>query len=515
MNESMKEISPENRVNMVGIWKRFPGVIANQDVNFILRAGEVHALLGENGAGKTTLMNILAGIYQQDAGEISINGKITDIRSPTDAYNLGIGMVHQHFRLVDNLTVPENIHLGWKRAPWHSSRQSLAKRIKEQADLLGFTFDPTTEVWQLSVGEQQRAEILRALVRGAEILILDEPTAVLTPEEADELFKVIRRLVKQNHTIVFISHKLNEVLEVSDRVTVLKDGKNVATLNTSDCDLRSLANLMVGRDIVLKKYSRDQEPAEIMLKARNLSALNDQGQVAVSDLNFEIRGGEIFGIAGVSGNGQTELAEILTGVRSLENGRIEIAGKEIRNGSPREFCLAGVGHIPEDRNSMGLFPDLSLTHNAILRKYSFAPIRKGVNINPGAAERFTRKLIDRGDVRTPGLEVPAANLSGGNQQKLLVQREIDIASHLLVAVHPTRGLDISAIEDVRKELVDHRDSGNSVLLISEDLDEIMMLADRIAVMYEGKIVGTFKSEEADREKIGLLMGGKIEGNNDD
>jgi simple sugar transport system ATP-binding protein len=511
MNTPDTSTTIKKRVELRGIWKRFPGVIANQDVSLSLYAGEVHALLGENGAGKTTLMNILAGIYRQDAGDILLDGAEVDIRKPDDALEHGIGMVHQHFRLVDNFTVPENVHLGWKSTPWHATRHSLAERLEVIAGELGFKFDPLAEVWELSVGEQQRAEILRALVRGAEILILDEPTAVLAPNEVEDLFRVVRRLSNQGHTIVFISHKLNEVLQVSDRVTVLRDGKNVATRKTSECDLRSLANLMVGREVVLEKYSRQSSSGEVVLKVKDLSAISDRGLTAIRNIDLDISRGEILGIAGVSGNGQTELAEVLTGIRSLESGLIEVAGVDISDGTPRDFSRVGVGHIPEDRNAMGLFPFLSLVHNAILRKYLLPPIRNGINISSDASEDYAKELVTRGDVRTPSVGIPSTNLSGGNQQKLLAQREIDIASHLLIAVHPTRGLDVGATEDLREALIKHRNAGNAILLISEDLEEIMMMSDRIAVMYEGKIVGIFSHEEAERETLGMLMGGKAKG----
>lgn len=498
-------------VTMTNIWKRFPGVVANKGVDIDFRVGEVHALLGENGAGKSTLMNILAGIYQADEGEIGIEDRPAEIHTPTQAIDLGIGMVHQHFRLVDNLTVAENIHLGWKDTPWHVSRGSLAARTEAIAARLGFNLDPDAKIWQISVGEQQRVEIFRALARGARMLILDEPTAVLTPKEALELFGAIRTMTAQGQAVVFISHKLDEVLEISDRVTVLRDGRKVQTLPVSECDHRILARLMVGKEMIFQGYEKKGESQTPILELDAVRALNDRGLPALVDVKMSVMQGEILGVAGVSGNGQRELAEVLTGLRRVQGGRILINGKDQTGKSPRQVAAAGVGHIPGDRLGTGLVASESLTHNAVLRRFREPPIRKGMRLMRDAARRFSERIIKEADVRPPRPQAKLRTLSGGNQQKLLAGREIEIASRLLIAVHPTRGLDVAATQDVRQALVDHRNDGNAVLLISADLDEVLLLSDRIAVMYEGRIVGLLDAQDADRETIGLMMGGRADG----
>ncbi len=501
-------VEPETPlVEMRNVWKRFPGVIANRGVDLQLRAGEVHALLGENGAGKTTLMNILSGTYRQDEGTILIQGKPVQFRSPAQAIEAGIGMVHQHFRLVDKLTAAENVHLGWPETPWNISASLLAERTRRFCDEYGLYVDPDAHIWQLSTGEQQRVEILRVLARGARVLILDEPTAVLTPNEAGELFRVMRQLAADGRAIVFISHKLDEVLEVSDRITVLRHGARVTSLPTSECTQRSLARLMIGQDIVFRDHHKERVEGSPVLELTGAHALNDRALPALIDVSMVLRQGEIVGVAGVAGNGQKELAEVLTGLRPLEKGRIVIAGVDRTNASPTEFVGVGVGHIPEDRIGMGMVPDASITHNAILREYASPPISRGFRINRREAADFARALVQRADVRVPSVLVAIQHLSGGNQQRLISRRETQVASQLLVAVHPTRGLDVGATDEVRRVLVEHRNAGSAVLLISEDLDEILALADRIVVMYEGRIVGEFDEAAADREEIGLLMGG--------
>ena len=511
MNSEKQNLTEPSFVAMHDIWKRFPGVIANKGIDIEFRAGEVHALLGENGAGKTTLMNILAGIYRADEGEIRIKGQAVEIRTPVQAIDLGVGMVHQHFRLVDNMTVAENIHLGWEKSPWHVSHSSLASRIDDIASELGFGIDPEAKIWQISVGEQQRVEIFRALARGARVLILDEPTAVLTPDEAAELFGAIRVMTSLGRTVVFISHKLDEVLEISDRITVLRDGLKVETCSTSECNHQLLARLMVGKEVILHSYDKKGEARSAILELDDLNAQNDRGLSALIDINLNVMQGEILGIAGVSGNGQRELAQVLTGLRPVQSGRILVDGVDQTGTSPRRMAALGVGHIPEDRLDMGLVASLSVLHNAILRRFRKAPIRKGIRLMGDAATEFTERIIKEADVRNAHAQVRLRNLSGGNQQRLLARREIEIASRLLVAVHPTRGLDVAATEDVRKALVDHRNKGNAVLLISADLDEILLLSDRIAVMYEGRIVGLLDGRDADREEVGLLMGGQADG----
>ncbi len=494
-------------VEMRGIWKRFPGVIANKGVDLELRAGEVHALLGENGAGKTTLMNILSGSLRPDDGLILLDGHPVSFRSPAQAIAAGIGMVHQHFRLVEKLTVAENIHLGWSETPWDASAATLARRTEEICARFGLYVDPGAKIWQLSTGEQQRVEILRVLARGARVLILDEPTAVLTPNETAELFTVIRRLAAEGRTIVFISHKLDEVLEVSDRVTCLRGGRNVDTALTCDCTPQILAQKMIGQDVVFREHRRVKMAGKPVLELRGAYALNDRELPALIDVSLTLHEGEILGIAGVAGNGQTELAEVLTGLRRLQKGRIVLDGVELTGASPTEYVRAGLGHIPEDRLGTGLVRQASVVHNAILREYRDPPLTRGLRLDKRAASAFTRRLVEQADVRLASIRVPVHTLSGGNQQRLLAGRETRVASRVLIAVHPTRGLDVGATNEVRRVLVEHRNAGSAVLLISEDLDELLAVSDRIAVMYEGRIVGEFDADHAERATIGLLMGG--------
>jgi ABC-type uncharacterized transport system ATPase subunit len=494
-------------VQMRNIWKRFPGVAANQRIDLDLRAGEVHALLGENGAGKTTLMNILSGLYRPDAGEIWIDGRLADLSSPADAIRHGVGMVHQHFRLVDTLTVAENIYLGWQQAPRLVSPAGLAKRVAATARELGYEVEPGALIVQLSVGEQQRVEILKALTRGVRVLILDEPTAVLTPSETAELLKALRVMASKGHTVVFISHKLSEVLAVSDRITVLRNGQRVATNPAAECDHRLLARLMMGQDVELQDYNRQGTPGSGILDLQGVSAVSDRGLPALREVDLVVRRGEILGIAGVSGNGQRELAEVITGLRPVTGGRILLDGIDCTGKPPAQLCAAGVGHIPESRLGTGLFPSLSVLHNAILREYRRPPLRRGVRLVGEAAVELASDLVQQADVRVPHLGVAVQNLSGGNQQKLLTKREMRIASRVLVAMHPTRGLDVVATEDLRQALVAHRNNKVAVLLVSEDLDEILMLSDRVAVMCDGRVMGLFDSAQANRENVGLLMGG--------
>jgi simple sugar transport system ATP-binding protein len=508
MVETNLPASDQVRIQMVDIWKRFPGIIANQGINLDLKAGEIHALLGENGAGKSTLMNILSGIYRPDAGKILIDGEKVDFRSPKQAAERGIGMVHQHFKLVDNFTVAENVCLGWDIAPWHTSRKRLAGRLKLIGDELGFSFDPQSEIWQLPVGEQQRAEILHVLAKGVSVLIMDEPTSVLTPLETKELFAAMRSMVARGQTVVFISHKLSEVLEVSDRVTVLRKGQNIATRLTSDCDHQILAELMVAKRMKFRQQQKRESRSPIIVKIRDIEALNDRGLLALKNIDLDIRQGEILGIAGVSGNGQKELAEVLTGLRPTQQGSIHINGSDLTGCSPSEFAQAGVGYVPGDRADMGLFSWETIMHNAILREYRDTPIRRGARLDWKAAERYTKELIQKADVKAY-YKAPVGILSGGNQQKLLVNREIDLATSFLVAVYPTRGLDVAATDSVREDLVNHKDRGCGVIMVSEDLDEILLMSDRIAVMFEGRVMAIFSSQEASYEKIGLLMGGEV------
>jgi len=494
-------------VEMSNIWKRFPGVVANQAIDLELRTGEVHALLGENGAGKSTLMHILSGMYQPDAGVIRINNTEVQFHSPADAISKGIGMVHQHFRLVEMLTAAENIHLGWNDTPWRVTSAVLAARTEKLSKEFGLRVEPDAKIWQLSTGEQQRVEILRVLARGARVLILDEPTSVLTPREADELFRVARDLAASGRSVVLITHKLDEVLAVSDKVTVLRNGQVAAQFDTEDCDQQMLAAKLIGQDFVSRLHRRERQTGKPVLEVRGACTLSDRGLPALKELDLTIHEGEILGIAGVAGNGQSELAQVLSGLRPLQKGTVKIDRVDLTRKSPHRYVDAGVGHIPEDRHGMGLMSDLSVIDNSILREYNRPPIARGFRIDQVEIDRFTRELVKRSEVKVSDLKSPVRHLSGGNQQRLLAGRETRVASRLLIAVHPTQGLDVGATEEVRRILMDHRNEGSAVLLISEDLDEILILSDRIAVMYCGQIVGEFETGSAVRADIGLLMGG--------
>jgi ABC-type uncharacterized transport system ATPase subunit len=500
-------------VQMSGICKRFPGVIANQEVNLNIKGGQVHALLGENGAGKTTIMNILSGLYRPDAGTISIEGREVTFSSQSDAIATGIGMVHQHFRLVENMTAAENIHLGWHDTPPYISLTQLVDRTENICKEHGLYIDPLAKIWQLSVGEQQRVEILRVLARKARVLILDEPTAVLTPGETKELFAVMRSLASEGKTVVFITHKLAEVMDVSDRVSVLRKGRNVASLDTSECDLNLLAQLMIGREVKFQKPKKMAPIGQPVLEICHASAQSDRGLPALKDISLSLQAGEILGIAGVAGNGQTELTEVLAGMRQLTKGKIMLGGKTVTGYSPAQMTLAGLGHIPEDRSNIGLILDLEIMDNAILREYRKPPLANGFLQVKHAITSFSETLVKQAKVVVPSMEVPVRHLSGGNQQRLLVGRETRIASKVLIAVHPTRGLDVGATQEVRQALINHRDKEAAILLVSEDLDELLMISDRIAVMYDGRLVGEFSRENADKQEIGLLMGGRLSSRN--
>jgi simple sugar transport system ATP-binding protein len=494
-------------VAMRNIWKRFPGVVANQGVDLELLAGEVHALLGENGAGKSTLMHVLSGMYRADEGEILLDGQPVAFRSPAEAIAHGIGMVHQHFRLVETLTAAENIHLGWDQTPWRATSEVLAARTSELCDRFGLRVDPNARIWQLSTGEQQRVEILRVLSRGARVLILDEPTSVLTPAEATELFSVVRQLADGGRTVVMITHKLEEVLAASDRVTVLRGGRVVASRLTPGCDEATLARMLIGQDIVSRLERTVHEPGDVVLEMRSVSALSDRGLPALREVDLTVQEGEILGIAGVAGNGQTELAQVLTGLRMPTHGVVRVDGVDFAGSNPSNFVAAGVGHIPEDRLGMGMVGMLSITENSILREYRTEPVSRGFRIDLRQASQFALELMRSSSVRAPNAAVPVRHLSGGNQQRLLAGRETRVASRLLIAVHPTQGLDIGATHELRRVLMNQRNHGGAVLLISEDLDEVLTMSDRVAVMYGGRIAGVFDADQIDRERIGLLMGG--------
>lgn len=494
-------------VRMAGIQKRFLEVVANDGVDLDLREGEVCALLGENGAGKTTLMNILFGILPADAGEIAVRGRPASLRSPRDAIALGIGMVHQHFALVPPHTVLENVIVGMPSG--RAGLLPLAKarrRLAALAQAHGLAVNPDARIWQLSMGEQQRVEIIKALYRGADILILDEPTAVLTPQETAELFKTLRSLAREGRSIIFISHKLREVLEVSDRVVVLRNGRVVAARETAGTDGQELARLMVGREVE-RPERRPHTPGDVALEVRDLRVRGDRGLVAVVGVSFAVREGEILGLAGVSGNGQRELAEVIFGLRHAMGGRVLINGKDFTGRPSHEVVREGVGRIPEDRVGFGLLPELSLADNLILECYRSPSFARGLWLDHGAVAEYADRLIAEFQVRAPGRAAVARTLSGGNLQKLLLARALALGPRILIAQQPTRGLDVAATGEIHRRLLAERERGTAMLLISEDLEEILGLADRIAVMYEGRLMGIVAAEEARVERIGLMMAG--------
>ncbi|HEY3315642.1 MAG TPA: ABC transporter ATP-binding protein [Bacillota bacterium] len=494
-------------VEMRGITKRFPGVLANDRVDLVLRAGQIHALLGENGAGKSTLMSILTGLYRPDEGDILIKGRKAVLRSPGEAFDHGIGMVHQHFRLVRPFTVAENVVLGLKSHGFLYRQRDVEGQIGELSSRYGLRVDPTAKVWQLSVGEQQRVEILKVLFRGAEVLILDEPTAVLTPQEAKDLYRTLRQMADQGHVVVFITHKLEEVMDAADVITVLRGGRNVATVAKTDTDQRRLARMMVGREVFLHQEKAPVQVGRTVLELCEIDALSDKGRPALRDLSLTVRSGEILGLAGVAGNGQRELAEVITGLRRVQSGRLLIGGRDLTNRSPREIIDAGVSHIPEDRLGMGLIPGLGICDNLILKDYRFAPMSSGPFLNHRAISEYAGELVRRFDVKVANFDSPVRLLSGGNLQKLLLAREISAKPKLIVAMLPTRGLDVGATEAIRQILLAQRAGGAAILMVSEDLDEVLSLSDRVAVINEGRIMGEMPAEQADIEEIGLLMAG--------
>jgi simple sugar transport system ATP-binding protein len=494
-------------VEMRGIVKRFPGVLANDHVNFDLRRGEIHALLGENGAGKSTLMNVLAGLYRQDAGAIFVKGKPVALNSPRDAIQAGIGMIHQHFMLVPSQTVTENILLGLNEPRFRMRLSDYDKIIAELGERFSMTVDPRAKVWQLSVGEQQRVEILKMLYRGAEVLIMDEPTAVLAPQEIDRLFDTLRSMTKEGKSLIFISHKLQEVMAISDRVTVLRRG--VVTAAGLDCKgitRQELARQMVGRDVVFQLDKKPREPGGMLLSVENVFAENDKGIPALRGVSLNIRSGEIVGLAGVAGNGQRELVQVITGMRKSSQGSIHLKDSEINNKGAAFGIRLGLAHIPEDRNHVGSAPNLSMTDNVIMKNYRQAPIGHGLAINMPAAISFAKELKLAYEIVTPNVDAPVRLLSGGNLQRVILAREISGHPSLLVAMQPTRGLDVGAIEGVHRLLLAQRDAGAAILLVSEELEELLSLSDRIYVIYEGKIMGQI-SGEPDIETIGQMMTG--------
>jgi ABC-type uncharacterized transport system ATPase subunit len=491
-----------------GMTKRFPGVLANDRVDFDLQDREVHALLGENGAGKSTLMNIVYGLYRPDEGEIHVNGEPISLHSPKDAIEHGIGMVHQHFMLIPVMTVAENIVLAGEptQAGVLLDYDAAVESVRELSNRFGLAVDPRARVENISVGQQQRVEILKALYRGAEILILDEPTAVLTPQEAEELFEIIRSLKNEGKSIIFISHKLREVLEIADRITVLRRGKKVETLPRAGATESGLARLMVGREVLLRVEKQPGTPEEPLLKVEDLRVLDDRELEAVRGASLEVRGGEIVGLAGVDGNGQAELVEALGGLRHPSSGRIVVAGRDVTGRSARRVLDSGVGHIPEDRHRRGLVLDFSLAENLALHDYRRPPNSRFGWLFPRRLIQMARRLLRAFDVRGGGPLTRAAALSGGNQQKVVLAREISRNPSVLLAAQPTRGLDVGAIESVHRRLVETRDGGKAVLLVSLELEEILSLSDRILVIYEGRIVGEF-TPDVSEEELGFAMTG--------
>jgi len=489
-----------------GITKRFPGVLANDHIGFDLRAGEVHALLGENGAGKSTLMNVLYGLYHPDEGEILINGEPVRIHSPKEAIERGIGMVHQHFMLIPVMTVAENIVLATepRRAGVLLDYASARKRVEELASAFNFAIDPQARVENITVGQQQRVEILKALYRRADILILDEPTAVLTPQEALELFGILRGLTREGMSIVFISHKLNEVLEIADRITVLRRGRKIETLPASGATEEGLAQLMVGREVLLRVEKPPATPADPLLEVEDLKVLDDRGLEAVRGVSLQVRAGEIVGIAGVDGNGQTELVEALTGLRPIQAGEFRVAGRRLTGSSTHRILDSGIGHIPEDRQKRGLVLEFTLAENLAFHDFDRAPNSRFGWLRPGRLVNRARTILHEFDVRGGGPQTPAKSLSGGNQQKVVVAREVANDPRVLIAAQPTRGLDVGAIEFVHRRLVEERDEGRAVLLVSLELDEITSLSDRILVMYEGEIAGEY-GPDATEQELGIAM----------
>ncbi|USK76584.1 ABC transporter ATP-binding protein [Peribacillus frigoritolerans] len=495
-------------IEMLNIRKEFPGIVANDNVTLQVKKGEIHALLGENGAGKSTLMNVLFGLYQPEQGEIRVNGKPVKITSPNIANDLGIGMVHQHFMLVDPFTVTENIILG--KEPSKAGKIDLkeaSEEVRKLSEQYQLRVDPYAKIADISIGMQQRVEILKTLYRGAEILIFDEPTAVLTPQEIKELIYIMKALIKEGKSIILITHKLKEIMEVCDRVTVIRKGQGIGTVNVNETNPNELASLMVGREVLFKTEKTAATPSDVVLEVQELEVKDSRGVSAVRNLDLTVRAGEIVGIAGVDGNGQSELIEALAGLRKTTAGSIMLNGKEIRNLKPRKITEAGVGHIPEDRHKHGLVLDYSIGENIVLQTYYQRPFSKSGILNSKKIFEKARSLIKSYDVRTPSEYTPARALSGGNQQKAIIGREVDRNPDLLIAAQPTRGLDVGAIEFIHKRLIEQRDAGKAVLLISFELEEIMNVSDRIAVIYEGEIVAIVDPKETTEQELGLLMAG--------
>ena len=499
-----------DHMEMRGVVKRFPGVLANDHVDFDVRSGEVHALLGENGAGKSTLMKQLYGLYRPDEGQILFDGQIQDIHSPSDAIDLGVGMIHQHFMLVNTLTVAQNVALGLSSSRgMFTDLDMVSERIRELADLYGLQVDPDSYVWQLSVGQQQRVEIIKALYRGAALLILDEPTAVLTPQEVDDFFVTLKQMSQDGHALIFISHKLDEVMAFTHRVTVLRDGHNVGTVQTNQTSKRELAEMMVGRQL---NFNPDRPAVEIgasRLEINNLEALSDRETPALRSVSLEVRAGEVLGLAGVSGNGQPELAQVIAGLRPATGGQVLLDGKEITNHNPKDIIEMGLAYIPEERNRDGMIKEFNVSENLIMRDFEKEPFSKGGFLDFNAIADQANEMVDSFAIKTPTIETPMKSLSGGNAQQVILARELSRQPSVLLAAQPTRGVDIGATEYIRQLIIEQRSQGTATLLISEDLDEILALSDRIAVIFEGRIMGILDSDQATAEKLGLMMAGVV------
>ncbi len=504
----MTSSPPPHAVEMKDIVIRFPGVLANDHVNLTLKHGEIHALLGENGAGKSTLMNALSGLYKPVSGTMKVHGETVSFNSPKDAIAKGIGMVHQHFMLVPTQTVTENILLGLNEPKFFMNLTKYDQKIRDLQDQFGLRVDPTAKIWQLSVGEQQRVEILKVLYRGADILIMDEPTAVLAPQEIDDLMKTMHAMTEQGKSIIFISHKLHEVTTVANRLTVLRKGVATAEgISIEGLTGEKLAELMVGRKVIFNVEKKEQEPGEVVLDIRGVSAENNKGVKALNNLSLDVREGEILGIAGVAGNGQSELAEVITGLRACE-GSILINGEDVANAEPSKAIASGVAHVPEDRTGVGSAPNMSITENTIMKNYREEPIGSRWSINFTEARNHARELKEAYDILAPNVRTMARKLSGGNLQKVILAREITTQPKLMVAMQPTRGLDVGAIESIQRLLLGQREAGTAILLISEELDELLTLSDRIAVLYEGEVMGILDAKNADINEIGLMMTGQ-------
>ncbi|SIS37458.1 ABC transporter ATP-binding protein [Salimicrobium flavidum] len=496
-------------IEMLNIRKEFPGIVANDDVTLQVGKGEIHALLGENGAGKSTLMNVLFGLYKPEKGSIKVHGKEVNIEDPNVANRLGIGMVHQHFMLVDTFTVTENIVLGSEPSKAGTvDIKAAEKEVQALSEKYGLNVDATAKIRDISVGMQQRVEILKTLYRGAEILILDEPTAVLTPQEIKELTQIMRDLVKEGKSIILITHKLKEIMQICDKCTIIRKGKGIGTVDVSETNPTELASLMVGREVTFKTDKTPASPGETALNVKNLKVKDFRGVEMVKGLNLDVRKGEIVGVAGVDGNGQVELVEALTGLKKSSSGEISLNNRSIYNLEPRKVTESGVAHIPQDRHKHGLLLDFPIGENLVMQNYYMEPNSKRGVLNFKKIYEKARSLIEEYDVRTPNAYTQARSLSGGNQQKAIIAREVDRSPDLLIAAQPTRGLDVGAIEFIHSKLIEERDKGRAVLLVSFELDEIMNVSDRIAVMFDGQIIAEVKPEETDEQELGLLMAGR-------